>query len=99
MPSRISPSSMMTTVERPRRRVAHVLRRAGTPTILARPVIDGDREGKMKRRTFVTGAACALAGPLVPRLTHANVPKLYDWDISPPTNSREAFIKWMVDNR
>jgi len=35
----------------------------------------------------------------MPRLAFANVPKPYSWDIAPPTNSREAYIGWMVANR
>jgi protein-L-isoaspartate(D-aspartate) O-methyltransferase len=52
----------------------------------------------MKRRTFVIGAAATLARAFV-RSAHANVPAPYSWDVSPPTNSREAYIKWMVENR
>ena len=33
------------------------------------------------------------------RSRRANVPKPYGWEQSPPTTSREAFIKWMVANR
>ena len=29
----------------------------------------------------------------------SNVPTPYDWTISPPRQSREAFVEWMVKNR
>src|SRR3954467_11274630 len=53
----------------------------------------------MQRRSFMAGSAAALAGTALPRLAQANVPKPYSWDASPPTSSREAYIKWMVENR
>jgi protein-L-isoaspartate(D-aspartate) O-methyltransferase len=53
----------------------------------------------MQRRTFMIGSAAATASALLPRSARANVPQPYSWDASPPTNSREAFIKWMVENR
>ena len=53
----------------------------------------------MKRRTFVTGVAATLAGTALPQIATADVPKPYSWDASPPTGNREAFIKWMVENR
>jgi protein-L-isoaspartate(D-aspartate) O-methyltransferase len=53
----------------------------------------------MKRRTFVTGMAATFAGTALPQIATADVPKPYSWDVSPPTGNREAFIKWMVENR
>jgi len=50
----------------------------------------------LSRRLFVLGAATA-ALPL--QAARANVPAPYDWDASPPTSSREAFVAWMVKNR
>ncbi|HEY4807502.1 MAG TPA: rRNA adenine N-6-methyltransferase family protein, partial [Roseiarcus sp.] len=52
----------------------------------------------MNRREFVVGAA-AQATTLVARPALANVPTPYDWSASPPRQSREAFIEWMVKNR
>ena len=52
----------------------------------------------MDRRAFVIGAAvqpAALAA--CPAL--ANVPGAYDWSASPPRQSRDAFVEWMVKNR
>ena len=50
----------------------------------------------LNRRQFVLGAA-ATALPL--QAARANAPTPYDWDASPPTSSREAFVAWMVKNR
>jgi protein-L-isoaspartate(D-aspartate) O-methyltransferase len=50
----------------------------------------------LSRRRFVLGVAAA-ALPL--HAARANVPVPYDWDASPPTSSREAFVAWMVKNR
>ena len=47
----------------------------------------------------MTGSASALAAAALPRLAHANVPVPYSYDLSPPTNNKEAFIKWAVENR
>jgi protein-L-isoaspartate(D-aspartate) O-methyltransferase len=33
------------------------------------------------------------------RAARASVPAPYDWEASPPTSSREAFVEWMVKNR
>ena len=53
----------------------------------------------MQRRTFVVGSAALLAGAAFPRAARANVPTPYSADLQPPTTSREAFIKWAVENR
>jgi protein-L-isoaspartate(D-aspartate) O-methyltransferase len=47
----------------------------------------------------MTGLGSALAATALPRLAHANVPVPYSYDLSPPTNNKEAFIKWAVENR
>lgn len=52
----------------------------------------------MDRRCFVIGAASIVAAGCG-RPASANVPKSYDWAASPPTDSRENYIKWMVENR
>ena len=51
----------------------------------------------MDRRTFLVGAAAGAALAAKPAL--ANVPTPYDWNASPPRQSREAFVEWMVRNR
>ncbi len=52
----------------------------------------------MDRREFLVGAAvqaaALAAGPAL-----ANVPSAYDWSASPPRQSRDAFVEWMVKNR
>ena len=48
----------------------------------------------MDRRRFMIGAAALLA-----TRAFANVPTPYDWDVSPPRQSRDAFVAWMVRNR
>ena len=49
----------------------------------------------MDRRSFLIGAAAAA----VAKPAFANVPTPYNWSISPPRQSREAFVEWMVKNR
>ncbi len=52
----------------------------------------------MDRRAFLIGAAgagVAAAGSVA----FAKVPTPYDWDATPPRQSREAFVAWMVKNR
>jgi protein-L-isoaspartate(D-aspartate) O-methyltransferase len=51
------------------------------------------------RRTLLTGSAAMLASAMMTRAARADVPVPYSFDSSPPTGSREAFIKWMVENR
>ena len=53
----------------------------------------------MKRRTFMIGSAAVLAEAALARPARANVPVPYSFDLQPPTTSREAFIKWAVENR
>jgi protein-L-isoaspartate(D-aspartate) O-methyltransferase len=56
----------------------------------------------LDRRQFLAFSAAGLAVGLLgtPRRSEAgNVPKPYDRNAMPPTTDREAFIKWMVENR
>jgi protein-L-isoaspartate(D-aspartate) O-methyltransferase len=57
------------------------------------------REGIVQRRAFMIGSAAVLADAVLPRPARANVPVPYSYDLSPPTNSKEAFVKWAVENR
>ena len=57
------------------------------------------REGILQRRAFMIGSAAVLADAVLPRPARANVPVPYSYDLSPPTNSKEAFVKWAVENR
>ncbi len=52
----------------------------------------------MDRREFLIGAAGA-ASAMATGSAFADVPVPYDWDASPPRQSREAFVEWMVKNR
>ena len=52
----------------------------------------------MDRRQFVIGAA-AEAAALAARPVLANVSGAYDSSASPPRQSRDAFVEWMVKNR
>jgi protein-L-isoaspartate(D-aspartate) O-methyltransferase len=53
----------------------------------------------MNRRDFLALSAGALATGLAPVLAHADVPVPYDWNATPPMDSRQAFVDWMVKNR
>ncbi len=53
----------------------------------------------MKRRTFLISSAGALFETAVFGAALADVPQPYSWDLSPPTDSRDAFIKWGVTTR
>ncbi len=53
----------------------------------------------MKRRTFLIGSAGALLEAAVFGDAFADVPQPYSWDLSPPMDSRDAFIKWGVKTR
>jgi protein-L-isoaspartate(D-aspartate) O-methyltransferase len=53
----------------------------------------------LQRRAFMIGSAAVLADAVLPRPARANVPVLYSYDLLPPTNSKEAFVKWAVENR
>ena len=50
------------------------------------------------RRQFVIAAAAEVAA-LAARPALANVPSAYDPSASPPRQSRDAFVEWMVKNR
>ena len=53
----------------------------------------------MQRRAFIIGSAAIVGDAALPRPALANVPVPYSYDLSPPTNSKEAFIRWAVENR
>jgi protein-L-isoaspartate(D-aspartate) O-methyltransferase len=54
----------------------------------------------VNRRDFLkAGTAALLATAFVPAVARANVPRPYDWNATPPTDSRANFIAWMVANR
>ncbi len=53
----------------------------------------------MDRRRFLVGSAGFAVAMGFGGSARANVPKPYDWAVSPPTDTRDNYIKWMVDNR
>jgi protein-L-isoaspartate(D-aspartate) O-methyltransferase len=53
----------------------------------------------MKRRTFLIGSAGALLESAFFGAAFADVPQPYSWDLAPPKDSRDAFIKWGVKTR
>jgi protein-L-isoaspartate(D-aspartate) O-methyltransferase len=48
------------------------------------------------KREFLAGLAAALVAP---RAVSANIPTPYSFDLSPPTDSGDKFVKWMQANR
>jgi protein-L-isoaspartate(D-aspartate) O-methyltransferase len=47
----------------------------------------------------LSASARAPPAAALPRSVRANVPVPYTYDLSPPTHSKDAFIKWAVENR
>jgi protein-L-isoaspartate(D-aspartate) O-methyltransferase len=58
----------------------------------------GSKSAGVSRRGFMIGAAAA-AGGLAASRAAANVPVAYDWNASPPAETRAEFIAWMSKNR
>ena len=56
----------------------------------------GNRRAASHLRDRLRGRAGGAALPLA---AGANVRTPYSFDLSPPTSGRDAFIKWMVENR
>jgi protein-L-isoaspartate(D-aspartate) O-methyltransferase len=54
-------------------------------------------EGVLDRRHFLFGAGATLLGGFFP--AGASVPAAYDWNATPPTGTRAAFIEWMQKAR
>jgi protein-L-isoaspartate(D-aspartate) O-methyltransferase len=53
----------------------------------------------MQRRTFLIGSAGILFEAAFFGNAHADVPQPYSCDLSPPTDSRDAFVQWGVKMR
>jgi len=53
----------------------------------------------MERRTFLIGSAGALLESAFFGAAFADVPEPYSWDLAPPMDSRDAFVKWGVKTR
>ena len=47
----------------------------------------------LSRHQFLLGAGATLVSGLFPRPTMADVPVAYDWNATPPTDSRAGFIE------
>jgi protein-L-isoaspartate(D-aspartate) O-methyltransferase len=56
-------------------------------------------EADVNRRGFLASSAAVLAQALFGGRARADVSAAYDFDISPPTDTRQNFIDWMVKNR
>src|SRR5271170_1116234 len=57
------------------------------------------RRPAVQRRHFLAGTAGLVGAALTPRLAFANVPAPFNYDLSPPMDSREKFIAWGVAQR
>src|SRR3954451_18241110 len=57
------------------------------------------RHGRKTCSDAPSWRAQGVPGAAFPRVAQANVPTPYSADLQPPTTSREAFIKWAVENR
>ena len=53
----------------------------------------------MDRRGFLGGLAAGAVVSVLPSAAFADVPKPYDWAVSPPSGDEAGFIKWMTANR
>ena len=53
----------------------------------------------MIRRSFIAGSAAIVTIAAGGRAAWGNVPTPYDWNASPPFDSKAAFVDWMVKNR
>ena len=53
----------------------------------------------LQRRSFILSSAAALAGAAFPSLAWARVPTAYSFDVAPPMDAGDSFIKWMQANR
>src|SRR3954447_4523247 len=56
-------------------------------------------EEPLKRRQFMIRSLAALAGASLGDAVWANVPKPYDFETYPSSDTRNDFIKWMQANR
>ena len=74
--------------------------------------LDTASNSALSRRALLAGATASAAGAMLPGAAHAAPPtidqfnlgtniitKPYSWDITPPTTTREAFLKWNAEYR
>lgn len=53
----------------------------------------------LNRRKFLTSSPFYVAACFLPQPAGATVSKPFDWDMTPPLDTSENFIKWMIENR
>lgn len=53
----------------------------------------------LNRRKFLASSPFYVAAGLLPQPASATVSKPFDWDMTPPLDTGEKFIKWMIENR
>jgi len=53
----------------------------------------------LKRSMIKLTSALALVSALFPALANANVPQAFTFEMTPPMDSKENFVNWMVTNR
>jgi len=53
----------------------------------------------LNRRRFLASSPIFVAAGLLSRKVSASVPKSFDWDMMPPMDNGDNFVKWMVENR
>jgi len=53
----------------------------------------------LNRRLFLLASAAVAAQCVLPRRAMADIPKAFAFDLDPPVDTRENFVKWMVANR
>jgi protein-L-isoaspartate(D-aspartate) O-methyltransferase len=61
--------------------------------------MDSPQKAYVNRRAWLAGAAALGVATALPARTWADVPRPYDWNASPPMESRAAFVQWMQTNR
>ena len=53
----------------------------------------------LNRRKFLASSPFYVAAGFLPLPASATVSKPFDWDMTPPLDTSENFIKWMIENR
>ena len=53
----------------------------------------------LNRRDLVKSSIFVFAASQLPQETTAAVPRAFDWDMEPPFDTSDNFVKWMVENR
>ena len=53
----------------------------------------------LNRRDFLASSVFFMAAGFLPLAAGATVSKPFDWDMTPPLDTGDNFVKWMVENR